>query len=93
MRDLGHDLRTPIAAMRAAVEVALWKERSPAEYRSILASTLEEIDRLTLISDALVLLGRLQAGEVTLRLAEAWTCEALARDAVAQVQTESEATR
>ena len=85
VRDLGHDLRTPIAAMRAAVELALWKERSPAEYRSILASTLEEIDRLTLISDALVLLGRLQAGEVTLRLAEL-DVRALAREAVAQVQ-------
>ena len=85
VRDLGHDLRTPIAAMRAAVEVALWKERSPAEYRRILASTLEEIDRLTLISDALVLLGRLQAGEVTLRLAEL-DVRALAREAVAQVQ-------
>ena len=85
IRDLGHDLRTPIAAMRAGVEVALWKERSPAEYRRILAGTLEEIDRLTLISDALVLLGRLQAGEVTLRLAEL-DVRKLAREAVAQVQ-------
>lgn len=85
IRDLGHDLRTPIAAMRAGVEVALWKERSPAEYRRILASTLEEIDRLTLISDALVLLGRLQAGEVALQLAEL-DVRKLAQEAVAQVQ-------
>jgi signal transduction histidine kinase len=85
VRDLGHDLRTPIAAMRAAAEVALWKERSPAEYRDILASMLEEIDRLTLISDALVLLGRLQAGEVTLRLVEL-DMRKLAGDAVAQMQ-------
>jgi signal transduction histidine kinase len=70
IRDLGHDLRTPITAMRAGVEVALWGERSPDDYRRILASTLEEIDRLTLICDALVLLGRLQAGEVKLDFAE-----------------------
>jgi two-component system, OmpR family, sensor kinase len=70
IRDLGHDLRTPITAMRAGVEVALWGERSPDDYRRILASTLEEIDRLSLIGDALVLLGRFQAGEVTLDLAE-----------------------
>ena len=70
IRDLGHDLRTPITAMRAGVEVALWGERSPDDYRRILASTLEEIDRLTLICDALVLLGRLQAGEVKLDVAE-----------------------
>jgi signal transduction histidine kinase len=70
IRDLGHDLRTPITAMRAGVEVALWGERSPDDYRRILSSTLEEIDRLTLICDALVLLGRLQAGEVKLDFAE-----------------------
>jgi signal transduction histidine kinase len=85
IRDLGHDLRTPITAMRAGVEVALWSERSPDDYRRILASTLEEIDRLTLIGDALVLLGRLQAGEVTLDLAEI-DARVLARDAVAGAQ-------
>ena len=85
IRDLGHDLRTPITAMRAGVEVALWSERSPDDYRRILASTLEEIDRLTLISDALVLLGRLQAGEVTLNLAET-DARVLAREAVAGAQ-------
>jgi signal transduction histidine kinase len=85
IRDLGHDLRTPITAMRAGVEVALWSERSPDDYRRILASTLEEIDRLSLICDALVLLGRLQAGEVTLDLAEI-DARVLAREAVAGAQ-------
>ncbi len=85
IRDLGHDLRTPVTAMRAGVEVALWGERSPEDYRRILASTLEEIDRLTLICDALVLLGRLQAGQVKLDLAEL-DARALAREAVAGVQ-------
>jgi len=85
IRDLGHDLRTPITAMRAGVEVALWSERSPDDYRRILASTLEEIDRLSLICDALVLLGRLQAGEVTLDLAEI-DARVLGREAVAGAQ-------
>ena len=85
IRDLGHDLRTPITAMRAGVEVALWSERSPDDYRRILASTLEEIDRLTLIGDALVLLGRFQAGEVTLDLADI-DARVLAREAVAGAQ-------
>jgi signal transduction histidine kinase len=85
IRDLGHDLRTPVTAMRAGVEVALWSERSPDDYRRILASTLEEIDRLSLICDALVLLGRFQAGEVRLdlRIVDART---LAREAVAGAQ-------
>jgi signal transduction histidine kinase len=64
IRDLGHDLRTPLATMRAAVEVALWTERRPEQYRAALASTLEEIDRLTLISDALSLLAKLESGDL-----------------------------
>jgi two-component system heavy metal sensor histidine kinase CusS len=64
IRDLSHDLRTPITTMRAGVEVALWSERKPDEYRQVLASTLEEIDRLVLIGDALSLLARLESGEV-----------------------------
>lgn len=85
IRDLGHDLRTPITAMRAGVEVALWSDRSPDDYRRILASTLEEIDRLSLITDALVLLGRFQAGEVTLDPAGI-DARILAREAVAKAQ-------
>jgi signal transduction histidine kinase len=85
IRDLGHDLRTPVTAMRAGVEVALWTERSPDDYRRILASTLEEIDRLSLICDALVLLGRLQAGEVKLDFAE-MDARKLAREALAGAQ-------
>jgi len=65
IRDLGHDLRTPITAMRAGIEVALWSERTTDEYRRVLASALEEVDRLTLISDALVLMGRLASGQLT----------------------------
>ena len=64
IRDLGHDLRTPITTMRAEVEVALRSERKPDEYRQVLASTLEEIHRLVLISDALSLLGRLESGDL-----------------------------
>jgi signal transduction histidine kinase len=64
IRDLGHDLRTPLATLRAAVEMALWTERQPEQYRSALASTLEEIDRLTLISDALSLLAKLESGDL-----------------------------
>jgi signal transduction histidine kinase len=85
IRDLGHDLRTPVTALRAGVEVALWHERSPEDYRRVLGSTLEEIDRLTLICDALRLLARLQAGEVSLD-PEILDARALAREAVMAAQ-------
>jgi two-component system OmpR family sensor kinase len=46
------------------VEIGLWSQRRPDEYRRVLAGAMEEIDRLTLISDALVFLGRLESGEL-----------------------------
>jgi signal transduction histidine kinase len=70
VRDLGHDLRTPIATMRAAVEMALWTERRPDQYREALASTLEEVDRLTLITDAFGLLAKLESGDLVPTLVE-----------------------
>jgi two-component system OmpR family sensor kinase len=82
IRDLGHDLRTPVTAMRAGVEFALWGDRSAQDYRRILASTMEEIDRLSLICDALVFLGRLQAGQVSLDRVHL-DARVLAREAVA----------
>lgn len=62
--DVGHDLRTPITVMRGEIEVALRGERSPADYRRILRSVLEEAEHLSSISEALVLLARIEAGEL-----------------------------
>ncbi len=62
--DAGHDLRTPLTAMRGELEVALRTERPSETYRSILASQLEEVDHLIAISNSLVLLARLDAGEL-----------------------------
>ncbi len=85
MRDLGHDLRTPITAMRASVEVALWADRKPDEYRRVLAGNIEEIERLTLISDALVLLGRFEFGDLAADRSPV-DLRSIAADAVARVQ-------
>ncbi len=62
--DLGHDLRTPLTAMRGELEVALRSERRPEEYRSVLGSALEEVERLHAISEGVVMLARLEAGEL-----------------------------
>jgi signal transduction histidine kinase len=68
--DAGHDLRTPLTAMRGELEVALRGERRPEEYRAILGSVLEEVDHLISISESLTLLARLEAGELSLNRAE-----------------------
>lgn len=54
--DLAHELRTPIQNLRMQTEVSLGKPRSGDEYRDLLASSLEEYDRLArMIADMLFL--------------------------------------
>lgn len=45
--DLAHELRTPINALMGQTEVALTKEQPAEEYWQILASNLEELQRLS----------------------------------------------
>ena len=77
--DASHELRSPLAAMRAATEVALARPRDAAEYRETLTSLGEQCDRLTLLVNGLLLLARADAGEVPLRR-EMLELGALARD-------------
>jgi signal transduction histidine kinase len=65
--DVGHDLRTPITAMQGEVEVALRHPRGPEQYQQVLHSVLEEVNHLGTISDALLLLARIEAGDLAPR--------------------------
>jgi heavy metal sensor kinase len=56
--DAAHELRTPLTALRGEIEVALRGERSPAEYRRVLQSGLEEAERLSHLAEDLLLLSR-----------------------------------
>ena len=50
--DASHDLRTPLTILRGEIELALNRERSVDEYRSVLRSSLEETERLIrIVSD------------------------------------------
>ena len=54
--DLAHELRAPVSNLMTQSQVALSKARSSDEYRDVLASNLEELDRLArMISDMLFL--------------------------------------
>jgi two-component system heavy metal sensor histidine kinase CusS len=56
--DLAHELRTPINNLRGEAEVALARRRAPEEYQQILASSLEEYDRLSRMIEGLLFLAR-----------------------------------
>lgn len=67
--DLGHDLRTPITAMRGQLEVALRaRDRSPEQYRTILESLLEEVEHLAMIGESVLIVARADAGELEPRV-------------------------
>ncbi|WP_197272885.1 heavy metal sensor histidine kinase [Nitrosospira briensis] len=61
--DLAHELRTPINNLRGEAEVALSKLRETNEYREILASSLEEYDRLSRMMDSLLFLARADSAQ------------------------------
>jgi heavy metal sensor kinase len=65
--DASHELRSPLGAMRAAIEVALQQPRPAAEYREILGTLGEQCERLTALVNGLLLLARADAGQVELR--------------------------
>jgi two-component system sensor histidine kinase CiaH len=64
--DASHELRTPLAAMKTELEVAL---RDPhltkEEMKELLTSNLEEVNKLTQISQTLLLLSRLEHSGIT----------------------------
>ena len=54
--DVSHELKTPLTVMKGEIEVALKENRSKEEYRNILTSTLEEVDKLQSIVKNLFML-------------------------------------
>lgn len=64
--DASHELKTPLAVMRGDMEVALRRERTPEEYQRVLKSSLEEIERLTKLTEDLLTLARSDADQSVL---------------------------
>lgn len=73
--DASHELRSPLTALRGEIELALRRERQPDEYRRVLASSLEEVDRLTRLAQDLLTLARTDAGVMQPRLQPTGVCE------------------
>jgi two-component system OmpR family sensor kinase len=62
--DASHELRTPLTVMKGETELVLRRPRPLEDYRSVLESNLEEIDRMSRIVEELLFLSRADMGEV-----------------------------
>ena len=85
--EVSHELRTPLAKVQAEAELALRRERSPAEYRDALETVLRNTRQMSVAIETLVAAaqqesglahGRSDAGAVMDEVAE--TCGRLAVD-------------
>ena len=83
--DASHELRTPLSMIRSVGEVGLQKAGSPAEYRDIIGSMLEEVNRLTSLIDNLMTISRADSGHIQLQRTSV-PLLALAREAAGLIE-------
>jgi heavy metal sensor kinase len=72
-----HELRTPLTILKGETQVTLGRRRSVEEYEQILRSNLEEIEKMVLMIDNLLLLARYEGGEADL------PCQSVRLDGIA----------
>jgi heavy metal sensor kinase len=66
---LAHELRTPLAALRGEIELALRRTGREADEQAALASQIEELDRLARLIDQILTLARAESGQIRLTFA------------------------
>jgi len=88
--DVSHELRTPITAIRGQLEVALFTAKTTDQYREAMFNALQDIDRLSQIVRALLLLSQAESGQLVLQKSRLNLCEVV-RDLVEQFQIPAEA--
>lgn len=65
--DLAHELRTPVNNLMGQTQVALTRPRTTGEYRRVLESNLEELDRLSRIITNMLFLARADHAQIALK--------------------------
>ena len=65
--DASHELRTPLTAIRGQIDVALQRPRGAAAYRQTLSAISDQVDRMTRLVSALLMLARADEGAIALR--------------------------
>lgn len=69
--DASHELRTPLTILRGELEIALHSEKSVDDYELIVASALEEAERLSNVVETLLDLSRAETGQIKINLIRA----------------------
>ncbi len=65
--DVSHELRTPITIVRGQLEVALFTAETVEQYRDAIVNCLSDIERLSQIVRALLLLSQAETGQLILQ--------------------------
>jgi heavy metal sensor kinase len=73
--DVSHELRTPITIIRGQLEVALFTAQTAEQYRDAIVMALGDVERLSQIVRALLLLSQAETGQVVLQLQRLDLCE------------------
>jgi two-component system, OmpR family, sensor kinase len=68
--DASHELRTPLSILKTELELALGEGRTAEELRAALASAAEETDRLTQLSEDLLVLAQTDRGRLPVSVRE-----------------------
>ena len=90
--DVSHELRTPITAIRGQLEVALFTAQDAEQYREAILNSLQDVERLSQIVRALLLLSQAESGQVALH--KTWLdLSASVRDIIDQFQIPAEEAR
>lgn len=73
--DVSHELRTPITIVRGQLEVALFTAHTAEQYRDAIITAMADVERLSQIVRALLLLSQAETGQVVLQLQTLDLCE------------------
>ncbi len=68
--DLAHEIRTPVGSLMGTAQVTLQQPRSVDEYQGVLASSLDELERIARMVESILFLARADDAQAVLDLRE-----------------------
>jgi two-component system, OmpR family, sensor kinase len=88
--DAAHELRSPLSRLRAEIEISLRRPRAPSEYTETLTSCLDEVERLSQLTEELLTLAHLDAEDGTNREAPSVSLVPIIDDAMRRLRPHAE---